>query len=691
MNLDKQISTSTYNWEIVKSLLTIALFLFVYISIGIITLGLTYSAIWFLFFAFTTSGVHFLIVFALGFLLLSVAITIFVFKFLFKKNSNYTGEQIEITKETNPKLFQLIEETAKKVGTNFPSRIYIDGSNNAFVKSPNSFIGTFFSNKLELTLGIGLINSVTVLELKAIVAHEFGHFSQKSLKIKTLAYQLNRAISDMLYDNEKYDEWVTKWFDRGIYAVFIYVATKYNNCVKAILTFFSKLVTLNFLALSRQLEFHADEISATVCGPAPLINFLLRSEYSNQCLDLIQSYYEYEEKAEKKILGRNIYRDHFSYMQALSQWNEIPLENDLPLISKDIYGQFTNSKLVLNNQWSSHPEVIQRISNIESKFEQREKEIDYPAFTILENHEEIELHFTELFNQNIWWDETPEFIETDKLISDLKLDFEKQEFNKAYRGYYRDRGFSRFFEESEVQKNYQTSFNDLFRDQIIQMVREERTLRNDLSTLHAIANGGINIRSFDYEGQRYSKKKLSTLFSQLQQKQQKLSIILEESDLKILSYFVGIETKLNLSPYLLKGYNQLHEFELENKEENNIHNRMLRAFQFMNETVYHFDIKSNLLGTLKLELEFKNAFQDLLSDPRINAELENYDIEKITTYLKGELEYFVKNTYVEKNVIILNTAIYTYRALINFKYHIMKQDILNYQIELENSISNLYR
>lgn len=685
MQLKQQVPVSTYKWEIVKSLLAIALFLLVYISIGIITLGLTYSAIWFLLFSFTTSGVHFLLVFALGYLLLSLAITIFVFKFLFKKNSKYTDDQFEITRETAPELFQLIKDTAEKVGTNFPDKIYIDGSNNAHVKSQRTLIGTLISNKLELIIGIGLINSVTALELKAIIAHEFGHFSQKSLRINTLAYQVNRAIWDMLYDNEAYDNWVTKWFDRGIYAVFIYVATKYNNCVRSILAFFSKLVTLNFLALSRQLESHADEISATVCGPTPLINYFLRIEYSEQCLGVVARYYE--KQAKQNLMGRNIYRDYFTYMQNLSQRNEIPVENGLPLISKSMYSNYTSSKLVLNNQWSSHPEIIQRISNLESKFESRPIENDFPAFKILVNHEEIELHFTELLNLNFEFPESPKFIQTDILLHDLKLEYEQSEYNKAYRGYFDVRGFSRFYEELDILKDIQFSFEELFSDEKLQNIYEERTLKNDLATLQLIENGQIEISSFDYEGERFTKKKLSTLIPELKEKQEQLSALLEESDLHILSYFVGIETKLNLSPTLLKGYNELFEYDRESTSENNVHQRMLRAFQFVHVKLHHSYIKSNFLGILKLENEFKDAFRSLLTDDSVQAVLANYKVESITNYLEKELEYFVKNTYVEDNLRILYLAIDTFQQLVKFKYHKMKQDLLNYQIELQNRAS----
>ena len=144
---------------------------------------------------------------------------------------------------------------------------------------------------------------------------------------------------------------------------------------------------------------------------------------------------------------------------------------------------------------------------------------------------------------------------------------------------------------------------------------------------------------------------------------------------------------MNLSPTLLKGYNELFEYDRESTSENNVHQRMLRAFQFVHVKLHHSYIKSNFLGILKLENEFKDAFRSLLTDDSVQAVLANYKVESITNYLEKELEYFVKNTYVEDNLRILYLAIDTFQQLVKFKYHKMKQDLLNYQIELQNRAS----
>jgi Zn-dependent protease with chaperone function len=50
------------------------------------------------------------------------------------------------------------------------------------------------TRRKNLQIGIGLVNSVTVSEFKAVLAHEFGHFSQRSMKVAAIASSLSRRL-----------------------------------------------------------------------------------------------------------------------------------------------------------------------------------------------------------------------------------------------------------------------------------------------------------------------------------------------------------------------------------------------------------------------------------------------------------------------------------------------------------------
>lgn len=113
----------------------------------------------------------------LGLIGMGLFIFFFLIKFIFSPAIKIDRSQfLEIKKEQQPALFELIHETVGEVKTNFPKKVYLTADINASVFYDATFWSMFFPVRKNLMIGIGLMNSVSTIELKAILAHEFGHF-----------------------------------------------------------------------------------------------------------------------------------------------------------------------------------------------------------------------------------------------------------------------------------------------------------------------------------------------------------------------------------------------------------------------------------------------------------------------------------------------------------------------------------
>ncbi len=126
------------------------------------------------------------LVLAAGLVVLGVMIVYFLIKFMFKTHKTDLSDLTLITRAQHPDLFAFIDGIVKEVGTPFPNKIYISPQVNASVFYDSSFWSMFFPIKKNLHIGMGLVNTITEEEFKAILAHEFGHFSQKSMKVGKL-------------------------------------------------------------------------------------------------------------------------------------------------------------------------------------------------------------------------------------------------------------------------------------------------------------------------------------------------------------------------------------------------------------------------------------------------------------------------------------------------------------------------
>lgn len=80
-------------------------------------------------------------------------------------------EGLELTPEDHPRLWQQLNQVATTLGTEPPGRVLLTAEANAAVRQVNSGSGA----QIQLQLGLPLLVTYTVDELRATLGHEFGH------------------------------------------------------------------------------------------------------------------------------------------------------------------------------------------------------------------------------------------------------------------------------------------------------------------------------------------------------------------------------------------------------------------------------------------------------------------------------------------------------------------------------------
>ncbi len=176
----------------------------------------------------------------------------------------------EIRREDYPELFAMIDEVVAQAGCLQPRHVYISNELNAYVRNPN-FWGYISPGPQNLTIGLPLLTVLNRTEMKAILAHEFGHFTQKSLNMNRIA-NLSEFICASL--NQSADE--TREAEAGSYkadaSLFAMLATRIMSKQ------YLKVAPLNGI-LSRAQEFDADACSCRVAGSAAAISALSKISF----------------------------------------------------------------------------------------------------------------------------------------------------------------------------------------------------------------------------------------------------------------------------------------------------------------------------------------------------------------------------------------------------------------------------
>jgi len=265
-----QRGTRTYRLRVVLVLLSLATFLVLYLGL---VAGTAY-ALYALFTGQWATG-SYAIFWGSGLALLFV----FLVKNLFRRSRTSAGACIEVTEQDQPRLFEFLRRLCAEARCHFPGAVYLTPDVNAAVFYPRSVLSLIVPRRKNLLIGLGLVNALNVSELKAVLAHEFGHFSQSSMKLGQYVYVANEVVRDIVFTRDTWDELLAKWRSIDLRLSFpAWILTAVLWAIRAVLKSLFKLVNFANLSLSRQMEFDADLRAAALAGSDALVSALWKSE-----------------------------------------------------------------------------------------------------------------------------------------------------------------------------------------------------------------------------------------------------------------------------------------------------------------------------------------------------------------------------------------------------------------------------
>lgn len=133
MNKKEVQLTAEFKSQATRSILSIALFIFVYLIILTLAVMLTGLCIALGALLVITKPMFITIALGIGLSSLGVLILIFLLKFVFKSHRVDRSNLIEVTEQQEPQLFNMIREIVETVGTTFPKKVYLSSEVNAAV------------------------------------------------------------------------------------------------------------------------------------------------------------------------------------------------------------------------------------------------------------------------------------------------------------------------------------------------------------------------------------------------------------------------------------------------------------------------------------------------------------------------------------------------------------------------------
>ncbi len=672
-----------YRSRAIRTIFAIIFFIIVYL----ITLILSFTLVAALFYSSTLvlqlvkhnrSGVYIIFLFIL-IVFIAIILLVFIWTFFFRKYTVDRSGWIEIFKDEQPKLFEIIESISKQIETNFPQKVYLGSGVEAMVFYDSNFRNLFFPSKENLMIGLGLVNSMNESELKAILAHEFGHFTQKSLNVYSYVYIENQIIYKMLIDEEFYQTLLNKFLVVGRFS---WIVIYYSRVIRWILRKAYDVVSKSYMALSREMEFHADEISARVSGSIPAVTALLRTGLAWDSFNYVWQFY-YNHISEN-IRAENLYPQHSYVMNQIAERYGVQFSKGLPQVKKGTLARFNRSKLIIINQWASHPSVDDRIKKLE------ELNIDSvisgdSAWNYFINKEHIQKEITAKLFRNWQFSESPTDLTIEDFIQKYSDEFDKHSFNKKYNYFYDNRGISSFDINLAIKKVREDNFNnfrEVYSEANINFIYQFTGLDYDLKTIESISRGEWKIESFEYDGIKYQTKESKQLLDKLLKQHEFLYKQVNDLDIKIFKFFFNLGKIKGMDEEVVKYYEIYFYFVNEDKSNLQIYLDLINSMQFI-YTIHSFNQISIKLEEMHgKESMFRERMKKLLSDESYQSILTAEQKEKFTKYLEREWSYFSEQKYDQDELKVLEEAIYQFYELCSRAPFYALKKLLDFQIEL---------
>ncbi len=210
---------------------------------------------------------------------------VFLLRPLFKWRTPTATGQVEITRDSAPTLFAFLDRLCAELGAPRPDRVFVDRTANATVLFDVGVLSLLRPPKKDLCIGLGLVNALNLSELKAVLAHEFGHFSQKSSRLGSYMYIADRVLHHLLFERDRLDEWLELWREIALPARLLALALQGTRRLLVLMYGFVMRV---YQRLARQMELNADDVAVSVAGSDAIVHALYKLKFAEECLGRVE-------------------------------------------------------------------------------------------------------------------------------------------------------------------------------------------------------------------------------------------------------------------------------------------------------------------------------------------------------------------------------------------------------------------
>lgn len=418
-------------------------------------------------------------------------LAVFMAKALFFVKKGSIEQDYEVTAQSEPQLLAFLNRLADETGAPRPHRVFLSPRVNACVFYDLSLLNFFFPSKKNLEIGLPLVNALTLSELKAVLAHEFGHFAQRSMALGNWVYIAQQIAAHIIAKRDALDNFLR--FLSGIDLRIAWLGWVLRLVVwslRATLESIFDLVLLAQRALSREMEFQADLVAVSVTGSDALIHALHKLQAADDAWDKAQDFLN--DSVQQGKANKDVFAIQTRVLQHTGKILKDPLygkAKPLPSQNPETHRVFNADIAQPPRMWATHPYNHER--------EQNAKKIYVPgpldersSWIIFDDAQALKEKFTCKLLERF----EVEFKADDEIFVELDKRYAREYYNGRYRGAYLGRSFVRH--ASSADQLYESKIDsvvdalrNLYPADLSAKLDALRNLEKELALLTALRDG----------------------------------------------------------------------------------------------------------------------------------------------------------------------------------------------------------
>jgi hypothetical protein len=381
------------------------------------------------------------------------------------------------------------------------------------------------------------VNVLNISEFKAVLAHEFGHFAQKSMMVGRWVYIAQQIIGHMLSTRDWLDKMI-KFIGRIDIRIawFGWLLSLVIWSIRSLVDTLFSLVVMAERALSREMEFNADLVAVSVSGSDPLINALHKLQAADHAWQLALEVAK-SQAAEGKRMNDlfKAQRETVAAMQQILDDQTYGVTPEIPAGEAAAQHRVFSEDMARPPQmWATHPANRDREDNAKARYIPTEV-LEHSAWEVFIDVEHLRRDISVSFYNPEHRSTLEDIEETDAVMRH----FSAPSLHPIFRGNFLNRAIMRNFasldeiwHSGEISADASTSLSKLYPEHLKSQLAAVRNLSAEIATLQALQRGELKPSGgvIRHRGNELKKADIPHVVTELNAELRELNTVLKHHD-----------------------------------------------------------------------------------------------------------------------------------------------------------------